>query len=375
MRVKEHLLELPEHEAAAFGRIIEGLQSAPCPETSSQMVKKILAAAAESENRYGSRFSPGPKPGTTPSWWIFGAAAAVLVIGFFVSSILDFACKEQGARDVADSWLAQTQEADGAWTPSRFGGLDAYRYSISALCAMALARDPHQPEAVDRTLAFLKVFLDRREDQYRSRADAYNAALSAYAFALLAADGDQAAMATLKSEVLRLRSSQTPSGGWDYEQGASGNAAITSWNAKVLALAEKRGIGEAALPLRKALRWLRDAVGDGNAVCYRQGGAIGSECLAALTAHALLTAGSKYGNLTDLGRYLVMRLDPNAAETADAYRSYAKIIAFDAAGEGGCAAVARKRMASCSGDDVWGKVGGRLYGASLRKLVLAGNHR
>lgn len=259
MTIKEHLAELPEADRKAFGAIVEGLQELSRPEPSAAMARKIHSAAAACDDRCAFRSGHLAAKIFAPSWWILGSAAAVLVLGFVASSLLDSLKVESAARG-GNQWLAQTQEPDGTWTPSRFGGLDSYRPSISAICTLALARDASNPEAVRKSLLALMEYLERAQP-VAGRRDSCNATLSAYALALLAPAEDARVAAVLEREVARLASSQSATGGWNGGDEDCDGETMTFLNAEVLALAEKRGVAGAKVPLRKARRRLRDIAG------------------------------------------------------------------------------------------------------------------
>lgn len=366
MNVCDCLKDAPVADALSLREVFVALQALPEVQPSADMKHSIMRKISALE---GKRTSSGSfNGGTTPSWWLLGAAAAVLVLGFVAVEALRSI--EMKAEPKQSSWLAQTQEADGTWTPSRFGGIDSYRPAVSALCALALAKESPESDAAKRAVEALRALLEKQGDGEETRAKAYNRAMAIYALAQLAPKGDAVAAETIRREVASLVSSQNSQGAWDYEGGVAGNTAITAWNIRALAAADSYGVKSAGVPMRKALRWIRNATLNQGAVAYRENGAEGTDCLCALTAHTLLTAGSKYGDAAALGRRLVERLKPSASGGADAYCDYAKIIAFDAAGAAGDASEARRRSAQGgSQDDAWERVGSRLYVDSLRKLA------
>ena len=159
------------------------------------------------------------------------------------------------------AWLAACQEADGAWQPARHGGDPAYRPALTALAALALARDPADRfrEGVRRATDAL-VALQTADGAFggEGRVRAYNQAIAAYALATLAPHGPATA-AALERAVAFSRAGQSAEGGWDYEAGSEGNTAVTAWQVRALAAAAERGVGQANIPLRKGLRWLRGA--------------------------------------------------------------------------------------------------------------------
>ena len=378
MNLNAHLSELPAAEAAAFRTLVARLQAAPQREPAPQLASRILAAVA-SERTQRPTLNAQPittnhKP-VTSNYRLWRWAAALAAGLLAALTLFDRPAAPQPADPAADpaAWLAASQEADGAWQPARHGGDPAYRPALTALAALALARDPADRfrEGVRRAAAAL-VAMQAADGAFggEGRVRAYNQAIATCALATLAPHGPAAA-AALERAVACSRAGQSAEGGWDYEAGSEGNAAVTAWQVRALAAAAERGVGQANIPLRKGLRWLRGAARGAGGVAYHRGSAGRSESLAALAAYTLMTSGRSFEGLPALGRNLTAALSA-ADGAADCYRDYAKVMAFESAGDTARAEAVRGGMLhrrQAGAQDPWEPIGGTLYTGAFTALA------
>ncbi|HQQ91588.1 MAG TPA: hypothetical protein PLU38_06965 [Kiritimatiellia bacterium] len=380
MNLNAHLSELPAAEAAAFRTLVARLQAAPQREPAPQLASRILAAVA-SERTQRPTLNAQPittnhKPVTSNYrlWrWAAALAAALLAaVTLFNRPAAPLPAAPLPAADPA-AWLAACQEADGAWQPARHGGDPAYRPALTALAALALARDPADRfrEGLRRAAAAL-VAMQAADGAFggEGRVRAYNQAIAAYALATLAPHGPATA-AALERAVAFSRAGQSAEGGWDYEAGSEGNTAVTAWQVRALAAAAERGVGQANIPLRKGLRWLRGAARSEGGVAYHRGSAGRSESLSALAAYTLMTSGRAFDGLPALGRHLTDTLTA-ADGAADCYRDYAKVMAFESAGDTARAEAVRTGMRhrrQAGAQDPWEPIGGTLYTCAFTALA------
>ncbi|MDD2461239.1 MAG: hypothetical protein PHT98_09210, partial [Kiritimatiellae bacterium] len=378
MNLNAHLSELPAAEAAAFRTLVARLQAAPQREPAPQLASRILAAVA-SERTQRPTLNAQPittnhKP-VTSNYRLWRWAAALAAGLLAALTLFDRPAAPQPADPAADpaAWLAASQEADGAWQPARHGGDPAYRPALTALAALALARDPADRfrEGVRRAAAAL-VAMQAADGAFggEGRVRAYNQAIATCALATLAPHGPAAA-AALERAVACSRAGQSAEGGWDYEAGSEGNAAVTAWQVRALAAASERGVGQANIPLRKGLRWLRGAARGAGGVAYHRGSAGRSESLAALAAYTLMTSGRSFEGLPALGRNLTAALSA-ADGAADCYRDYAKVMAFESAGDTARAEAVRGGMLhrrQAGAQDPWEPIGGTLYTCAFTALA------
>lgn len=373
MTVETHLELLPAAEAEALRGIVARLRAAPERVPSAALAGRVLAAV-DAERARGARRIRPPAP-----WWGFAAAAAVILcasLGVVFLGRMAGGAGGSGAEAEGVAWLAASQEADGTWDPVRHGGAGAYRPALTALAALALAREPgaHAVQVAAACRALARCQQADGSFGGEDRAGLYNHAITTFALASLYA-GQPELHPVLERAVAFIRGRQTAAGGWDYEAGSEGNAAVGAWQVRALACAAEKGFAEAEVPLKKGLRWLRGTAREDGSVAYHRGSPGSSESVNALAAYALITSGKAYPELSEAGRFVAGRLRAAAegAAGADCYRDYAKVLAFEAAGAKGPAESVRRQMAAGRGraatQDQWGSVGGKLYTTALTALA------
>lgn len=369
MDLNKHLDELDPAEAAAFHKVIGRLRSVQEQTPSTALALRIIAAAAavrQSQMRHRAYWP-----------WLGTAAAAAAVIAFTLSHLLRAPSPPAAPpADAALQWLAGSQEADGTWAPARHGGADAYRPALTALAALALAdADDNQYAPHVRRACDALARLQSADGAFGGdgRTLYYNQAITTFALASLYAH-TPCPRPVIERSLSFMLARQSPAGGWDYEDGTGGNAAVTAWHVRALTCMTRQGFAEADIPLRKALRWLRGTVRDDGSIAYHRGSPVRSESLNALAAYALITGGAKYPQLVSIGRHMADNISTGEAldGSADCYRDYAKILALDAAGSAHAADKVRARMLDRNIDDSqdqWHKVGGSLYTSALTSLA------
>ena len=370
MNFEAHMNELAPSDAEAFRALAAQLRARPEREPSPALESRILAAVEEERLRARRRFRfPAP-------WWKPAAAAALLVACFyFYTGVGRRAVREPGGAQGGVAWLAASQEADGTWSPAKHGGAESYRPALTALSALAPDRAAGgfsgQVGQACRALAALQGADGAFGGEGRPRL--YNQAITTFALATLCPKHPEV-RSTLERALGYVGAQQTVQGGWDYEAGSEGNAALTSWLVRALAAAEAQGFAQARTPLRKGLRWLRGAARDDGSIAYHRGSAARSESLTALAAYALITSSQAYPELSALGTRVAASLGSAEAAPAgaDCYRDYAEVLAFESAGARERADEVRRRMLSqqeSAVPDQWGRVGGRLYTVALTALA------
>ncbi len=369
MKLENHLGELAAPDAAAFRTLATRLRARPEREPTDGLSDRIMAAVDAERARNRRRFRmPAP-------WWGVAAAAGLLAaVTLFDLSDRCRSAQTMAQQDGRIAWLAANQEADGTWSPSRHGGAEAYRPALTALSALALDRAHGTHSAQVRQACAALAARQGATGAFggEGRAQLYNHAITTFALATLC-PREPALKPILQRALAFIRAQQTAEGGWDYEPHSEGNAAVTAWQVRALACAEAQGFAEAKMPLRKGLRWLRGSTRDGNSVAYHRGSTAHSESLTALAAYALITAGKDFPGLPDLGRQVAGSLSASAgAESADCYRDYAKVLAFDSVGARPQADAVRRQMLKVQEAgtlDQWESVGGKLYTTALTMLA------
>jgi len=376
MNFETHMNELALIDADAFRSLAKRLRAMPELQPSPDLADRILAAV-ESERR-GSG-SPSRRRFLSPSpWWGIAAAAAALVAAAVAIYTVLPSCGARSLASVSEglAWLADNQEADGTWSPSRHGGAEVYRPALTALSALALDRSEKSGMSarVNRACAALGG-MQSADGAFggNGRACFYNQAITTYALATLYPKHPEL-RPVLERSLSFVAARQTAQGGWDYESDSEGNAALTSWQVRALACADEQGFASAKVPLRKGLRWLRDRARDDGSIAYHRDSIKSSEGLNALAAYALITAGRNFPGLPELGRRVAGALcaDLSASSNADCYRDYAKVKVFDSLGQSARADALRLRMRlqqKAAQQDQWGVVGGKLYTTAFTALA------
>lgn len=371
MKLSAHLNELAAPDAAAFRMLAARLRAMPEREPSADLTDRIMAAVDAERARSRRRFRM-----PEPRWSI--AAAALLVVSLSLFSVYqDHSGSSGAAAQPAEgtAWLASNQEPDGTWSPTRHGGAEAYRPALTALAALALDRTHEAYVTQIRQSCVALTALQEANGAFggEGRAQLYNHAITTFALATLYPN-HPALKPVLQRALAFIRSQQTAEGGWDYEPRSEGNAAVTAWQVRALACAEAQGFEEAKVPLRKGLRWLRGSARDDGSVAYHRTSPARSDSLTALAAYSLITAGKGYPGLADLGRHVAgsLRASAGTDRSADCYRDYAKVLAFDSAGSSQQADAVRQQMLKLNeaGErDQWETVGGKLYTTALTALA------
>lgn len=210
-------------------------------------------------------------------WRSAAAAVAAVVLGlFFLPS--------QSPESAARAWLCSAQNSDGSWAPEKFGGSQHYRAALTALSALCLDAEPgkYRGEILKIRLPLEKI------PSGETQADAYNRALAAFALVSLVQTGRYDELKPLSEQYLRtLVRSQTPAGAWTYDT-SSGNAALTAWVVRVLALSHD---DTSAVSLKKGLRWLEKCRRADGSFCYTPSGETATPTLNAMIACAFEAAG------------------------------------------------------------------------------------
>lgn len=301
------------------------------------------------------------------------------------------AASDSGA--TAADWLASQQGADGTWTPSKLGGTDSYRAALTGLAAMALAQsdDPAHVEAARRAADALAA-AQRADGSFSDNgiAQLYNQGIATRAlFHVRERTGSDAWDGALRSAVAFIGSTQSASGGWDYNPADPGNTALTIWQIDALAQARAAGWGDPRGCLRRGLRWLGSQVGADGSVAYREAGhaASGSSTLSAMGAWGLTEFGSDFAALAPAAARAMEHLaeagDVTGIEPSkNLYRDLFAVRAFRAGNRAEAEDVAARMAAiretgdnaagAWRGDgDPWNRAGGDLYATSVALLALA----
>lgn len=371
MNIEAHLNELPAAEAATLRTLVQRLRAVPEIEPSANLQPTIMRAIAQQQPRPPCRL-----------WRVAVAIAALFIAAV---TLLHLYNRDTTPRNSNLLWLAARQETDGSWNPQLHHADPNYRPALTALSLMALAREPtlYQVQIEKAALALCAMQAGDGSFGAQGRPGSYNLAMVSCALASIVSKSGttplsltptthEAVLLALQRGVALSAREQGPRGGWDYENRPEGNMAITAWQVRALAAARTCGITQADLPLRKGLRWLRAAAGNDTGLSYNSAFVGHSDCLKALAAYSLMTAGQPYAGLPELGRQLANALKPIENTPPDCYLDYARCLAYAAAGSTTHADTLRLSMLrrlDTNSPDQWKHVGGTLYEHALTALV------
>ena len=379
-------------DAAAFAALVARMrEDATDAPVSPDLTERILAALPADAFRNTPRRRVIRFIRQTPFLRTAAAAAAavLLSLGIWRYGSFSLSVNQTPAMKDGCAWIARQQGPDGAWDPARSGGNPLYRPALTALSALALNQEaeryPGPVDAACRALARMQEADGGLGPENAARM--YNHALGTCALlAVHARGGHPELKAPIERALAFTRNRQQPSGGWGYTASADvpANAAITSWQVHLLAQASTQGWSDAGGHLRTGLAWLRRCADSQGQFAYTTGDSSQSTTptLNAMGVYTLLSAGGSYPELAQTAATTLARLrtDPQPAVT-DLYRAFFLVAAWDASGDRARARNVRSEVCgkrevqganrgSWAPEDVWGKVGGRLYATSIAVLTL-----
>ena len=305
-----------------------------------------------------------------------------------------------GANDGAEhaiDWLCRTQESDGSWNATRWGGDQRFQVALTALSLLALLGPeplmPEQSTAVHRALRYLRSQQNEKGEFGPTFDNApYNHGIAT--LAMLRAYKHQPQEDVKRSLDLAINvicARQTQDGGWGYMQQSapSPNLSVTLWQLEALKLADTLGWNGVHLNVQHGMRWVAGMVDDRGAFGYRQTRDFpnGPQTLTAMGAMSVLDS----RNARLISPVLRKAIEAKVREVAsladsgiDYYRAYFLTAALkqmnDEASIQRLASVRHDlRLHQATGgtesgswapDSQWGGVGGRLYATALASLSL-----
>ena len=390
----EHCAQCAD-EVAATLRTVQAVREAPQRTPSADLTERIMQEALPSD-------APLATPRRRPfvAAWIAAAAALIILCGFVFYTLnrehqmtphdLRAQALAQQTRQAAD-WIVDQQDADGAWSPSRTGGNEAYRPALTALAILALQRQaPTEYADAIRRGANALVAMQTETGAFcrNPGAQLYNHAFATTALLALPPELAQAPaiQAAGKRAIAFSLQAQNAQGAWDYARDGSGNTALSVWQIALLAQARQQGWSDSGGHLRRGLAWLQQQ-SNGHEFGYRSPGVPqpghSGITLTAMSAATLLDAARTYPALqsaadaaTDALRALRTKQD---CVQADYYRDYflARVSTQQDDGKLKKEVVARlnAQCAATAGggvcwvaNDAWRTSGGDLYATTLAML-------
>ena len=401
-QVEAHLTscEPCRQEIEARRRVLDRLRVRPPAAVSHDLALELLARVAAGEAR---------RPILVSAWptLLRVAAALVLVLG---GAALCWHLSARGSADAgvaqvstsptaqAVAWLCRTQEPDGSWSTTRWGGSRQYEVALTGLSLLSLL-EAEGPAASERTAAADRAvqYLCGRQNERGEFGTAFDGAPYNQGMATLAllrayrAHPDATLKHALDGALGTIAARQLHDGGWGYigTQTPASNLSITLWQVEALRLAVALGWDSARVPAARGLRWIATVAADDGSFGYRQSGDFpeGARTLTAMGAMSLLDVAE--GNLVPAARRAaiqarVQRLSAANPPDLDYYGRYFLSAALKRM-EGDTArqqldsmqhalAALQVRQGSERGswnaDDRWSTAGGRVYATALASMSM-----
>lgn len=301
------------------------------------------------------------------------------------------------AVDRGIGWLLEKQESSGGWDVAGFGGKAEYSPALNGLAAMAVARVLDNGEARTASLVRAGRFLAAQQSKEGRFGKDFNGVMYNQGIAtlallkILASTGQAELSEPIELALSFIRSRQSPSGGWGYDNTSrsQSNTSITSWQVQSLLAAAALGWDEYLLPARKGLAWMSGTVNDKGLFGYHQPGDYpeGPGALTMMGAYCLSSAGRLRILADDELAGKVQRGVARAAKSKprDYYGAFFYVAALngmdatrfkDALTETGAAILARQEAVKGNdgawpANDKWSKAGGKLYSTSMALMSLS----
>ena len=263
-----HLKECPSCQEV--GTVVQRLRSLPAAEPADNLTAHVLAAIQQPETKLAR-----------PQHHLW-AAAAVVVIGLTAMSIWPFGKKtteiiaqstqpavvaqstDRSVQEALD-WFCRTQEADGSWSPARWGGDPRFEVALTALPMLAILsanaeKTPQRVEVIAKARQYLQSTCDRKGrfgpqfyGSSYSQGIATLALLSCYKN-----HPDQESERLLDNALTVIVSQQHANGWWGLGGTPQPDVAITLWQVEALKLAVELGWKNVQPHLTLGAKWVAD---------------------------------------------------------------------------------------------------------------------
>ncbi len=294
-------------------------------------------------------------------------------------------------------WLLEKQKSSGEWHVEDFGGKVEYSPALNGLAAMAVAGAGNKDDAHTASLVQSGRFLAAQQSKEGRFGKDFNGLMYNQGIATLAllkifaSTGRTELREPIERSLSFIRSRQSPSGGWGYDNTScsQANTSITSWQVQSLLAAAALGWEEYLLPAQKGLAWMSGTVNDKGLFGYHQPGDYpeGPGALTMMGAYCLSSAGRLRIKTDDELARKVQRGVARAAknEPRDYYGAFFYAAALNgmdarrfkkALTETGAAILAKQdtvkeNSGAWPANDKWSNAGGRLYSTSMALMALS----
>jgi prenyltransferase beta subunit len=327
----------------------------------------------------------------------------------------------------AVEWLSRTQEADGSWSTTRWGGDKQFEVALTGLALLTLVDEssrwtPHarlrqnyggqagwrhglawlldwpdrarRSRSTEAAIAYLirKQGNDGQFGEFFSSAP-YNQGIATLALAkAYETRKDESLRVALNRAVSAICACQHADGGWGYHQEArpASNLSVTLWQIEALRLASAQGWPQVRSNVERGFRWMAGVAADNGSFGYRTSGDAAGDASPTLTAMgAMSLLDPAHMGLVTPGRRQaikaqVQRLAASPGPDMDFYRRYFLAAALkkmdESPSSGGLVSLRRdllskqvkrgKEAGSWKADTQWGSAGGRIYSTALASLSL-----
>jgi hypothetical protein len=349
-----HLKECPSCQEVAT--VLQRLRSLPAAEIPDNLTAHILSAIQQPKTKY------------VRSQYHLWAAAAMVVIGVTTMSIWQFGKKpteilaqeiqstvvaqntDRSVKEALD-WFCRSQEADGSWSPARWGGDPRFKVALTALPMLAILsadseKTPQRGEVIAKARQYLQSTCDRKGrfgpqfyGSSYSQGIATLALLSCYKN-----NPDEESKRLLDKALAVIVSQQHANGWWGLGGNPQPDLSITLWQVEALKMAVDLGWKDVNPYLSLGTKWV---------VTHSHNDS---------TLHNGLTSG---GEVDYFNAYFTTTLLKSANDESSRQRlaSIRHALLGKQIQRG-------NDSGSWTPDDRWGMAGGRLYTTALASLSL-----
>jgi prenyltransferase beta subunit len=297
----------------------------------------------------------------------------------------------------ATTWLCATQEPDGSWSTSRWGGHPQFEVALTGLSLMALLETETPSVQVQAAIHRATDYLISRQDANGRIGPDFDGAPYNQGIATLALvrgfqmRKTEALHGALDRALRWIEERQHGDGGWGYENTAdkASNLSISLWQIEALRLAGGAGWTSTDASVDRGLKWMMRMVSDNGAFGYRKKDDFpeGSQTLTAMGAMSLIDGAHKALLSPERSRavqFQVRKMAVSEGPDMDYYRRYFLAAALRKMGEestkGSLVTIRKGLLArqvgagrergSWPADDRWSAAGGRVYATALASLSL-----
>ena len=367
--------------------VLDRLKSLPPVVVSHDLAPDILAKVrAERNSRRSKRAG---------LWRIVIPLAAAASVALLVGGVWITVARTMEPGQKAAAWLCQTQEPDGSWSVTKWGGSKHFEVALTGLSLMTLLDGGSLGKpAVEKAIGYL-IQHQQKDGRFGAvfSGTPYNQGIATLALAkAYESRKDEALRVALDKAVAAICSSQYPDGGWGYSNEAhpASNLSITMWQIEALRLASQQGWPQLQPRVERGLCWMAGMAADDGSFGYQKSGDTpggASQTLTAMGAMSLLDP-AHIGLVSPRRRQAIQtqmqRLAASSGPDMDYYRRYFLTAALKKMDE----EPAHRRLAtmrhdllalqlkrgaeagSWKADDRWGSAGGRIYATALASLSL-----